>query len=110
MEVGSSKILESVVQRTLHAHNFSRSSSQAVQVLSDLLARYLSLLSLTCAQYAQHAGRTDMSIYDVILSMEELGLTPEDLVGFYESDGKELARYAVATSRRAEELAEMRGM
>lgn len=109
MESGSSKILESIIHRTLHAHNFSRSSSQAAHVLTDLLARYLSLLTLTCAQFAQHAGRSSLSIHDIIYALEEIGISTDELVGHCESDGKELARYAFSTPRRSEELTEMRG-
>ena len=57
MDVAATSFLESATQRTLHAHNFSRSSSEATHVLADLLGRYYTLLASTCARYAEHAAR-----------------------------------------------------
>ncbi|KAF8200356.1 hypothetical protein BJ912DRAFT_1029788 [Pholiota molesta] len=90
MDSGAHKLLESATQRTLHAHAFSRSSSQASAVLTDLLSRYLTLLSATCAKYAQHAGRTD------------------ELSEYCSTEGKELNRYALYSARRVEDLHEFK--
>ena len=57
MDTASKKILESATVTTLHAQHFSRSSAQAHQLLTDLLSRYLVVLSSTCKKYAEHAGR-----------------------------------------------------
>lgn len=109
MDASSSKFLESATYRTLHAHNFTRSSSTASHVLTDLLSRYLHLLATTCAQYAQHAGRSGPTVGDAVLALDELGISVDDLTEFYETDGRELGRYAVQTTRRTEELAEFKG-
>ena len=101
--------LESVTQRTLHAHGFSRSSSQASQTLSDLLSRYLTLLSSTCAKYAQHAGRTGLTAMDAFCALDDLGVSVDELGEYCLSEGRELRHYAVLTARRMEDLNELKG-
>ncbi|KAH8112115.1 hypothetical protein DFH11DRAFT_1609803 [Phellopilus nigrolimitatus] len=105
MDAGTTGLLESVTQKTLHAQNFSRASSQASHVLTDLLSRYVSLVATTCAQYAEHAGRASVSIGDAMLALDELGVSVDELADYAEGEGRELSRYAGSTSRRAEELA-----
>lgn len=109
MDAATAEIIESVTQKTLHAHNFSRSSSQATHVLSDLLSRYLEVLASTCARYADHAGRTTPSSVDAIAALDELGVSVEELSEYYECEGKEMARYIMNTARRTEELAVLKG-
>jgi histone H3/H4 len=109
MDLGSYKLLESATHRTLHAHSFSRASSQASHVLTDLLSRYLTLLSSTCAKYAHHAGRTDLSASDAIGALDELGLGLEELTEYCSSEGKELGRYAIHSARRVEDMNEFKG-
>lgn len=106
MEGGSYKLLESATHRTLHAHSFSRASSQASNVLTDLLSRYLTLLSLTCAKYAHHAGRTGLTARDAIGALDELGLGLEELSEYCSLEGKELGRYAIHSARRVEDMNE----
>ncbi|TFK20437.1 hypothetical protein FA15DRAFT_759368 [Coprinopsis marcescibilis] len=108
MDASAQKLLESVTQKTLHAHAFSRSSSQATFVLTDLLSRYLTLVTSTCAKYAQHSGRRQLSIRDAIQALDELGTSLEDLNEFGSTEAKELNRYALHSARRAEELNELR--
>ncbi|KAJ3512170.1 hypothetical protein NLJ89_g3678 [Agrocybe chaxingu] len=108
MESGAHKLLESATQRTLHAHAFSRSSSQASLVLTDLLSRYLSLLTATCAKYARHSGRTNLTVRDALASLEELGVTLEELDDYCSTEGKELNRYALYSARRVEDLQEFK--
>ena len=101
--------VESAVYRTLHAHSFSRSSSQASVVLTDLLSRYLTLLSSTCAKYAQHGGRTNLTTRDAFCALNELGVSMTELEEYCVSEGAELGRYAINTARRMEELKDFRG-
>lgn len=109
MDTGAKKLLDSVTIETLHAHNFSRSSTQATIVLTDLLSRYLALLSATCARYAQHAGRLRLTARDAINALDELGLGVEELSEYCASEAKDLTRYASHSSRRAEDLKEFKG-
>jgi len=110
MDAGSHKLLESATQRTLHAHSFSRSSSHASSVLTDLLSRYLALLTSTCAKYAQHAGRTGLTVRDAIGALDELGVSVEALNEYCATEGKELNRYALYSARRVEDLHEFKCM
>jgi histone H3/H4 len=110
MDSGAHKLLESATQRTLHAHAFSRSSSQASAVLTDLLSRYLTLLSATCAKYAQHAGRTGLTVHDAISALDDLGVSLDELSEYCSTEGKELNRYALYSARRVEDLHEFKCM
>jgi histone H3/H4 len=101
--------VESAVCRTLHAHNFSRSSSQATILLTDLLSRYLTLLSSTCVKYAQHGGRQNLSVRDAFCALDELGISTAELGEYCNSEAAELGRYAINTTRRMEELKDFRG-
>ncbi|KIK54643.1 hypothetical protein GYMLUDRAFT_249360 [Collybiopsis luxurians FD-317 M1] len=109
MDGGAQKLLESVTIRTLHAQNFSRSSTQASLVLTDLLARYLTLLASTCAKYAEHSGRTRLTAKDAVAALDELGVSIEELHEFGTTEGVELNRYALFKSlRRVEDLKEFK--
>ncbi|KAL0573332.1 hypothetical protein V5O48_008630 [Marasmius crinis-equi] len=108
MDSGAHKLLESATHRTLHAHNFSRSSSQASLVLTDLVSRYLHLLASTCAKYAEHAGRRQLTAKDAALALDELGVSIEELREYGGGEGIELNRYTLRSMRRAEDLAEFR--
>jgi histone H3/H4 len=109
MDVSTQKILESATHRSLHSQGFSRSSSQASLVLNDLLSRYLTLLTSTCAKYAQHAGRTGLTLRDALSALDELGAGVDELGEYASGEGHELRRYAIHTGRRCEELKELKG-
>ncbi|KAF7795137.1 hypothetical protein EIP86_006284 [Pleurotus ostreatoroseus] len=108
MDAGAKKLLETVTIETLHANNFSRASTQATQVLTDLLSKYLLLLSATCAKYAEHAGRLRLTAQDTVSALDELGLGVEELSEYCAGEGRELSRYARHTSRRMEDLNEFK--
>ncbi|KAK7029773.1 BTP domain-containing protein [Favolaschia claudopus] len=107
MEYASYKLLEAATHRSLHATGFSRSSSHANAVLTDLLARYIQLLASSAAKYAQHAGRTTVTSTDALEALDDLGFTLQDLAE-YVPEAKELSRYALYSGRRVEELAEFK--
>ncbi|KAJ7767467.1 hypothetical protein DFH07DRAFT_915704 [Mycena maculata] len=107
MEFASQKLLEAATHRTLHGAAFSRASTQASAVLTDLLARYMTLLAATSAKYAQHAGRTTVTCTDALEALDDLGVGMQDLVD-YVPEAKELARYALYSARRVEELHEFK--
>jgi len=102
-------LIESSTYRTLHAHNFSRSSSQAAFVLSDLLARYLFILTSSCTKYAQHSGRMNLTIQDALSALEEMGVDLDELSDYCKTEGRELGRYTIQTMRRMEDLKDIRG-
>ncbi|KAJ7222465.1 hypothetical protein GGX14DRAFT_388267 [Mycena pura] len=107
MEYAAYKLLESATHRSIHAAAFSRASTHASAVLTDLLVRYISLLASTSAKYAQHAGRTTVASADALEALDELGFGLQDLID-YVPEAKELSRYAVYSARRVEELHEFK--
>ncbi|KAJ6468990.1 hypothetical protein C8R47DRAFT_799621 [Mycena vitilis] len=107
MEYASHKLLEAATHRSIHAAAFSRSSTHASSVLTDLLARYISLLASSAARYAQHAGRTTVTSTDALEALDDLGFGLQDLID-YVPEAKELSRYAVYSARRVEELHEFK--
>jgi Wiskott-Aldrich syndrome protein len=108
MEGATYRVLFEGVVRALHSQNFARSSTDACNVLTDLLSRYLKLLALTCANHAHHCGRTDLTALDAVLSLEELGASLGELKSFQEVEGKDLARYAYCSQRRQMDLREIK--
>ncbi|CCM03224.1 uncharacterized protein FIBRA_05349 [Fibroporia radiculosa] len=108
MDGGAKKLLESVTHETLHAHSFSRSSTQATLVLTDLLSRYLALLTTTCAKYAEHAGRLSLSLRDAVSALDELGVGVDELSEYCAVEGRDLARYNTRSARRVEDLNEFK--
>jgi histone H3/H4 len=109
MDAGAHKLLETVILKTLHAHSFTRSSSQASLALTDLLSRYLLLLATTCSQYAQHAGRLNITVRDAMSVLDELGVSMDELHEYCGTEGDELARYSGHCAKRQEELGEFKG-
>lgn len=109
MDPAARKLLESVTHETLHAQNFARSSTQASGVLTDVLHRYLELLTTTCAKYAEHAGRLSLTFRDALSALDELGLPVNELSEYAATEGRDLARYTGHSQRRVEDLAEFKG-
>jgi len=109
MDAGAHKLLETVVLKTLHAHSFTRSSSQASLTLTDLLSRYLVLLATTCSQYAQHAGRLNITVRDAMSVLDELGVSMDELHEYCGTEGDELERYSGHCAKRQEDLGEFKG-
>lgn len=108
MDAASHKFFESTTHRALHAHSFSRSSSQASGVLTDLLSRYLQLLASSCVKYAQHAGRASITIRDAVCALDELGVGVDELSEYCTLEGMELGRHYRPSARRIEELSEFK--
>ncbi|RPD60727.1 hypothetical protein L227DRAFT_547024 [Lentinus tigrinus ALCF2SS1-6] len=108
MDSGAKKILESVTLKVLHAHGFSKASTQANLVFADLLSRYLSIAAATVGQYAEHAGRRRIVPQDAVNAFGDMGTSVEELQDYCEVNGRDMARYAVHSSKRLEELNEFR--
>ena len=109
MDSGAKKILESVSLKVLHAHGFSKASTQANLVFADLLSRYLSIAAATVGQYAEHAGRRRIVPQDAVNAFDDLGTSVEELQEYCEVNARDMARYAVHSSKRLEDLNEFRG-
>lgn len=101
-------MIETIILKTLHAHSFTRSSTQASLALTDLLSQYLVLLATTCSQYAQHAGRLNITVRDAMSALDELGVSMDELHEYCGTEGDELARYSAHCGKRQEDLSEFK--
>lgn len=68
-----------VAAQIAESTGFDACQDSAIEVLGDLLLRYLSTLCCGSHSYAELAGRSQANLADVLLAMEDLGVTPEDL-------------------------------
>lgn len=108
-QAATAVIVDAVVMKILHAHSFARTSAQAVSVLSNLLTRYLVLLASACGQFSELAGRSNLSVHDLVACLEELGTNVDELAECC-TEGVELSRYASSSAKRLDDLADFRGM
>lgn len=106
--IATSAIVDTIVIKILHAHSFTRTSSQALSVLSNLLTRYLVLIVSACGQYAELAGRSRLSASDVVACLNELGTDVDELSGYCSTEGIDLSRYAASSAKRLDDLAEFK--
>jgi len=58
---------------------FDACQDSAIEILADLLLRYLTTICASSHSYAELAGRSQSNLADLLLALEELGVTPEDL-------------------------------
>lgn len=108
-QAATAVVVDSVVMKILHAHSFSRTSAQALSVLSSLLTRYLVLLASACGQFSELAGRPRPSAHDLVACLEELGTNLDELGEYCSTEGVELSRYASSSAKRLDDLADFRG-
>ncbi|KAJ9478825.1 BTP domain-containing protein [Pseudozyma hubeiensis] len=89
-EAYSASHMSVAVLALLSSAGFSRSSSGAADLMAEVMQRYIQLIGSTCAQHANHAGRTIISPHDVRASLEHiLGGDPiEELLDWAEQEGR----------------------
>lgn len=58
---------------------FDAAHESAVDILADLLQRYLSSVCASAHDYAELAGRTHTNTMDTLLALEDMGVTPDEL-------------------------------
>lgn len=109
-QAAASAVLDSVIIKILHSHSFARTSSQASSVLSNLLSRYLALVASACGQYAELAGRSKLSVHDMVVCLDELGTNVDELSEYCSTEGIELSRYVSSSAKRLDDLADIRGI
>lgn len=102
--------LKLTIVRTLYSQGFTKSSTHTVAVLTDLVDRYLKLLIASCADYAHHAGRASVNVYDTLLAMEEMGTTLDDMRDYCDAEAKNTQKYTVTLPKSAQELAGLKGI
>jgi len=102
--------LKLAIVRMLYSQGFTKSSTHTVAVLTDLLDRYLKLLVASCADYAHHAGRPSVNVYDTLLAMEDMGTTLDNMRDYCDAEVKDTQKYTTTLPKSAQELAELKGM
>jgi histone H3/H4 len=76
--------LRQPILKILHSHGITKASSISLQVFASLLDKYLKSTVESCQEYANHAGRTSLSVDDVLESLEEMGTVLDDLKDYLE--------------------------
>ena len=109
-QAATAVIVDAVVMKILHAHSFARTSAQAMSVLSNLLTRYLVLLASACGHLSELAGRSSLSVHDLVACLEEFGTSLDELGEYGSTEGVELSRYGSSSAKRLDDLADFRGM
>ncbi|KAF9513503.1 hypothetical protein BS47DRAFT_1344152 [Hydnum rufescens UP504] len=91
--------LRRLVRQVVHANNFTKASSKALDIVVHLLGHYLELLAAKCALFAQHTGRDGVNIHDALMALEESGMDVEDIMGWCGRDGVELSKFGPGSLR-----------
>lgn len=68
-----------IAAQIAEASGFEACQESAIEILADLLLRYLTTVCSSSHSYAELAGRSQSNLADVLLSLEELGVTADDL-------------------------------
>ncbi|KAF6265553.1 Bromodomain associated-domain-containing protein [Scenedesmus sp. NREL 46B-D3] len=75
----SRSVARVVAAQIAEASGFDACQESAIEILADLLLRYLTTVCSSSHSYAELAGRSQSNLADLLLSLEELGVTAEDL-------------------------------
>jgi histone H3/H4 len=78
------------MRRLLSTQPLARTSERALDVLTEVAARYIALLASTAASRAQHSGRTRPAFWDVAAAIDDLGTDVEELADWVQ-DGAGLS-------------------
>jgi transcription initiation factor TFIID subunit 8 len=78
-------IAKVVAAQLAEADGFESVQESAIEILSDLLLRYISELSIGAHSYAELATRSQINVPDVLMSLEDMGTSVEDLRGYMDT-------------------------
>lgn len=79
MEDFSRAVARVVAAQIAESAGFDACQDSAVEILADLLLRYLGTLAASSHSYAELAGRSQANLADLLLALEEVGVAAEDL-------------------------------
>lgn len=79
--------------KILRAHEFTRSSSAATDVIVHLVSRFLELVATSSGEYTQLAGRSTVNVFDCMNALDEMGWDLEETLRWCNTDGPLLASY-----------------
>lgn len=75
----------------LQAAGFNKTrSSQAIDVLTDVLIRYIALIGDAAQEQAALSGRTQSTAWDVAKCLSNVGMDAEDLREWLDREGSDL--------------------
>jgi histone H3/H4 len=89
--VHASSYVTHFIHSLLTSAGFTKSSSQAVQLLTEVFERYLLLLASTSKHYSNHVGRRTGLVHDVERSLNDLGSSTEEIQRWFEEEGGDIA-------------------
>jgi len=72
-------LMKLVIAQICQSYNFTSIENSACDALIDLLQRYIEEIGYYSNTYAQHAGRVDCNVNDILLGLSELNVSYEDL-------------------------------
>lgn len=73
--------------KILRAHEFTRSSSAATDVIVHLVSRFLELVATSSGEYTQLAGRSTVNVFDCMNALDEMGWDLEETLRFVGDGG-----------------------
>jgi histone H3/H4 len=79
------------VRSLLSSAGFSKSSSQAIELLTEVFERYLLLLASKSKHHSNHVGRRISLPCDVEWSLNDLGTSTTDIQRWFDEEGGDIA-------------------
>lgn len=76
------RIAKVVVGQLAEQSGYESVHESAIDVLSELLLRYLDEVAAGSHQYAELATRSEVNAYDAILAVEDMGTSCQELGGY----------------------------
>ncbi|KAI8369533.1 uncharacterized protein BYT42DRAFT_584786 [Radiomyces spectabilis] len=83
-------LLRGTTLQTLQSAGFESAHMSATDTLTDVFGQYIQLLASTASHYAQFAGRSTISPWDILDCFAELNIEPKQLQEWLEEEGKAL--------------------
>ena len=87
----ASSYITQFVHSILNSAGFSKSSSQAIELLTEVFERYLLLLASTSKQHSDHVGRLSATPWDVEVALNDLGSSTDDIQRWFDEEGGDVA-------------------
>lgn len=86
----ASKYITRYIHTLLASAGFSKSSSHAVQLLTEVFERYLLLLGSTAQHHSQHVGRNIPTVWDAEQALLDLGTCTEEIRTWIMEEGGDI--------------------
>eukprot|EP00798_Chlamydomonas_sp_ICE-L_P018775 gene18775-25314_t len=87
-------VARAVVGQIAENAGYETAYDSSIEVLSELMIRYVSEVALGAHSYAETAGRTDANAFDTLLAIEDVGTSAEELKVYLNSISEEESAFA----------------